>query len=56
LPSVSSPTVSSLSCLNASARLRSPGIGPALGGGLEMGVLFPQPLRFSLAQVPHEEK
>lgn len=51
-----------LSLLNSSARFRSLGRGPALGGGEVAGVCVaeavrvPQPLRFSLAQEPQEEK
>lgn len=51
-----SPSTALFSLLNSSARFKSGERGPALGGGVDDGVLLPQPLRFSLAHVPHEEK
>lgn len=51
-----------LSRWTSSALFRSPGNGPALGGGDETGVWFvdvlrlPHPFRFSLAHEPQEEK
>lgn len=51
------PIVLSFSSLNTSALFISPGIGPALGGGEDTGVLgAPQPFLFSLAHVPHEDR